>query len=353
MWPFSKRSQPIEKRSAMSGFTAELIQAREAYISGRTGFAELTATAQSCISLWENGFTLADVEGTDLLECDVMALLGRSLAVRGESVWLIGEDRLIPCSDWDLRTKFADPVAYRISIPEVGGGTTMTVLAGEVLHVRIGADVAAPWFGVSPLRRSRLTAEMLHNVESAIQEVFENAPLGSQVVPMPEVPDTDNTAMSRSFRGQRGRVLLRESVAVSAAGGPTPQVDWSPSSLSPDMQKSMSVETLAASRDGILAAFGVLPGLFNPATHGPMVREAQRHLAQWTLQPIAQLIADECTDKLGTEVTIDTQRPLHAFDAGGRARAMLAVAQAMAMAKAGDISPADLQAALALVDWGD
>jgi hypothetical protein len=353
MWPFTKRSQPIEKRSAMSGFTAELIQAREAYISGRSGLAELTATAQSCISLWENGFSIADVEGTDLLDRQTMGLMGRSLAVRGETVWLITESGLVPCSDWDLRTRFAEPVAYRVSIPEAGGGQTMTVLAGEVLHIRIGADVAAPWFGVSPLRRSRLTAEMLHNVESAIQEVFENAPIGSQVVPFPESPDTDNTAMSRSFRGQRGRVLLRESVTVSAAGGPAPQTDWSPSSLSPDMQRSMTVETLSASRDAILGAFGVLPALFNPATHGPMVREAQRHLAAWTLKPLAALLAEEASEKLGGTVTIDPLRPLHAFDAGGKARALLAVAQAMAAAKAGDINPADLAKALQMVDWGD
>jgi len=348
-----KRSQKTEKRSAGSGFTAEVMQMREAYISGRTGLAELTATAQSCVSLWEGGFTLADVEGADLLGPCEMALLGRSLAVRGESVWLIGDDRLIPCSDWDLRTRFADPIAYRVSIPEAGGGTTQTVLAGEVLHIRIGADPAAPWYGVSPLRRSRLTAEMLHSVETALQEVFENSPLGSQVVPMPETPGTDSEKLARSFRGQRGRVLLRESVTVSAAGGPAPQTDWSPSSLSPDLQKAMTAETLSASRDGILAAFGVLPGLFNSATTGPMVREAQRHLAQWTLAPIASLIAEEATEKLGGAVTIDVQRPLHAFDAGGRARALLTVTQALAMAKQGDVSPADLQAALELVDWGD
>jgi len=297
--------------------------------------------------------TLADVEGTDLLESDVLAMIGRSLAVRGESVWLIGADRLIPCSDWDLRTKFADPVAYRISIPEAGGGTTQTVLAAEVLHFKIGCDAAAPWFGVSPLRRSRLTAQMLHSVETALAEVFEWAPLGSQVVPMPETPDTDNNNLAGSFRGQRGRVLLRESVTVSAAGGPVPQTDWKPASLTPDLQRAMTRETLDASRDGILAAFGVLPGLFNPASHGPMVRECQRHLAQWTLQPIAELIADEATDKLGVEVSIDTQRPLHAFDANGRARAMLTIAQALAMAKSGDVAPADISKALELVDWGD
>src|SRR5262249_29818035 len=38
-------------------------------------------------------------------------------------------------------------------------------------------------------------------------------------------------------------------------------------------------------------------------------------LPQWTLQPIAALLAEEATEKLGGTVTIDVQRPLHAFDA--------------------------------------
>ena len=36
-WPF-KRAK-VEKRSSMSGFTAELMAARESYISGRRGIA--------------------------------------------------------------------------------------------------------------------------------------------------------------------------------------------------------------------------------------------------------------------------------------------------------------------------
>src|SRR5262249_55343449 len=56
--------------------------------------------------------------------------------------------------------------------------------------------------------------------------------------------------------GQRGRVLLRESVVVSAAGGATPATDWRPSSLSPDLERSMSVETLGAPRDAVAMAFG-------------------------------------------------------------------------------------------------
>src|SRR5215831_15936608 len=129
------RGAKSEKRSAMSGFTAEIMQAREAYISGRRGIAELTATAQSCVSLWEHGFSLADVEGTEILDPCILALIGRSLALRGESVWLIQDGDLIPASDWDLKTKFGRPTAYRLSIPEAGGGVSMTALAGEVLHV--------------------------------------------------------------------------------------------------------------------------------------------------------------------------------------------------------------------------
>jgi hypothetical protein len=63
-------------------------------------------------------------------------------------------------------------------------------------------------------------------------------------------------------------------------------------------------------------AFGVLPALMNPSTTGPMVREAQRHLAAWTLEPVAHLVAEEATRKLGTEVRTDVMRPLQAFDVG-------------------------------------
>lgn len=350
MFNWFKRSQAVEKRSAGSGFTAEIIQAREAYISGRRGIAEMTATAQSCVSLWENGFALADVEGTEMLNRQSLALIGRSLALRGESVFLIQDDFLVPASDWDLRTRYGRPTAYRVSIPEAGGGTTQTALAGEVLHLRIGSDPAAPYYGTAPLKRSSLTAGMLNAVESALAEVFENAPLGSLVMPFPESGETDLETLGRGFRGRRGRVLLRESVNVSAAGGPAPASDWKPADMSPNLEKSMTAETLDASRDAILGAFGVLPGLFNSATTGPMVRECQRHLCQWTLQPIAALLAEEATDKLGSTVTIDLLRPLQAYDSGGRARAMLSVVQALAAAKAGEVSKADLDTAFDLVD---
>ncbi|MEQ9176550.1 MAG: hypothetical protein RLP16_05540 [Alphaproteobacteria bacterium] len=189
---------------------------------------------------------------------------------------------------------------------------------------------------------------MLHAVETALSEVYENAPIGTQVLPFPETPDTDLEDLGRGFRGRRGRVLLRESVNVQAAGGPAPAQDWRPSDVTPDLSKAMTDQTLKAARAGILTAYGVLPSLFDTTAQGPLVREAQRQLATWTLQPIAELIAEEAGRKFGAEVSIDVLAPLQAFDAGGRARAAAQVVQMMVMAKEGGVDPG---VALKLVDW--
>jgi phage portal protein BeeE len=346
-------AQPRERRSSGSGYTAEIMAARESYISGRRGLGELTATVQACVSLWEAAFAIASVTGTDLLDRRTMALLARSVALRGEALFLVRDEGLVPAADWDLSTRHGRPRAYRVSVSEAGGGRSETALAAEVLHLRIGSDPVAPWIGTAPLRRAALTAGLLHELETAVAEVYAMAPIGSQVVPMPENPEVDNETLGRDFRGRRGRVLLRESVQVTAAGGPAPAADWRPASLTPDLRNSMAAETLEAARGSIALAFGVLPGLLSPATTGPMVRECQRHLATWALQPIAELLAEEASQKLGSTVAIDVLTPLQAFDAGGSARAAAGIVQALVQAKEGGLTPAEVQAAFGAVDWSE
>ena len=348
---FRRRAEHVEQRSAMSGFTAELMAARESYISGRRGIGELTATVQSCVSLWEGGLAIADVDGTSFLTRRCMALSARSLALRGEAVFLIREDGLVPCADWDLRTVNGRPRAYRVSISEAGGGLSETALAAEVLHFRIGSDPVAPWYGSAPLRRAQLTAGMLQAVETALSEVYETAPIGSQVLPFPEAPETDMDSLARGFRGRRGRVLIRESVNVTAAGGAAPAQDWRPSDVTPDLQGAMPKEMLDAARQSIMGVFGVLPGLMSSASTGPMVREAQRHLAQLVLQPIVVLMAEEASEKLGTEIKIDVVRPSQAFDAGARARAFAGMVQALALAKEAGLDPQQVEDSLKFIDW--
>ncbi|SHK36318.1 Phage portal protein [Shimia gijangensis] len=348
IWPFKRKEQEIETRASASGFTSEIMEARSAYIQGKQGLAELTATVQSCVGLWEGGLSLADVDGTDLLNVRSLGLAARSLALRGESLFLIREEGLIPVSDWELKTRNSKPTAYRISISEAGGGRTQTALAGEVLHFRIGCDVSAPYYGSAPLKRAQISAALLTAIEAGLGDVYETAPIGSQIVPFPEAQKTDRDALAGGFRGNRGKILLRESVNVTAAGGPGPQLDWKPHDLTPDLQGMMPIESLKAAQGAIYNVFGVLPGLANPSTTGPLVREAQRHLAQWQLQPVATAMAEECSEKLGGPVSLDVMRPLQAYDAGGRARAFTAIIQALASAKESGV---EVTEALKLVDW--
>jgi hypothetical protein len=119
------------------------------------------------------------------------------------------------------------------------------------------------------------------------------------------------------------------------------------------LSHSVTAETLAAVRDNILGAFGVLPAMLNSAATGPVIREGERHLASWVLQPIAALVAEEATAKFGQQVTIDTPRPLQAFDAGGRARAFNAVITSLAEAKAAGLEADQVTKALSLVAWAD
>lgn len=99
--------------------------------------------------------------------------------------------------------------------------------------------------------------------------------------------------------------------------------------------------------------FGILPGLMNPATTRPRVREAQRHLAQLVLQPIAKQMAEEAAEKLGGRVLIDVVRPMQAMDRGGKARAFSTMLQAMAQAKEAGLDDKTEQDALTFIDWQD
>jgi hypothetical protein len=119
----------------------------------------------------------------------------------------------------------------------------------------------------------RLTASLLAEVETALRDVYRDAPIGSQIVPLPD----GGADWKGAFRGKRGSTLVIEGTAQAMAAGMHPLAEKTPDQLSPYLSKSMTAETLEAARSSIFAAYGVLPGLFNAATTGPMVRESQRH----------------------------------------------------------------------------
>ncbi len=69
------------------------------------------------------------------------------------------------------------------------------------------------------------------------------------------------------------------------------------------------------------------------------------------LQPIANLMAEEATEKLGGRATLDVVRPMQAMDHGGKARAFSTMLQAMAQAKEAGLDDATVKDALTFIDW--
>lgn len=337
-----RRKPAVETRSSSMGYTAMVMAARQAHIAGATDLAEMTSVVQSCVTLWEGALAGADVIGTDYLDRRTMALVARSLALRGEFVGLIRPDMVVPCTDWDVATSDGVPRAYRVSISEAGGARSETALAGEVLHFRIGSDAVAPWSGTPPLRRAAISANLLHQIETALRETWADAPVGSQTLPVPDSSPADMDAMRSAIRGRRGSTLIIEGASQAAAAGMNVQLGQRPADLTPDLGKAQSVQALGAAQAAIAMAFGVLPAMLNVSATGPVIREGQRHLCQWVLEPMAALIAQEATSKLGGTVQIDVTRPLQAHDAGGKARAFSAMVGAMVQAKEAGIDPGPL-----------
>lgn len=345
MWPFSKKPK-IETREA-AGYTSEIIAARAQFFSGSRGVAESTAVVESCVALWERAFSTADVPDRwkSLIDPSTLGMIGRALATRGQFVAAIdsrGSDlQIIPATDFDLSTRNGKAVAYRLSIPEAGGGHAISALADETIDIRINSDPTVPWHGASPLRKARLTADTLAAIEAGLGEVL-SGPWGSQVVPTPELTDKQRDRVEERIRAKRGGLALVETVKSLAAGAPPPQGDWSPQNLTADLRGLELPSHWEAVRNSILSAYGIPPLLFGANAQSAALREGQRHAVLWTLAPIAKVASAELGRKLNdAEFKLDLITPLAAADSAGRARAVgILVGTGMA-----------LDDALSLVGW--
>ena len=117
-----------EAIGSIGGSPPRSLRARQSYIAGRTRARRVDGDGGGVRSdLWENGLSMAGVTGTDLLDRRTLALIGRSLALRGEAVFKYqvragpGERLGYSNARWSARLPF------RISVSEAGGGRTETI----------------------------------------------------------------------------------------------------------------------------------------------------------------------------------------------------------------------------------
>ena len=81
---FKRKAEPApETRAAQDGFTGQVMALRENWLSGQTGLADLTATVQAAVGLWEGALAASHVDGTDLTDAGCHGAGGAFLGAAG------------------------------------------------------------------------------------------------------------------------------------------------------------------------------------------------------------------------------------------------------------------------------
>ena len=67
------------------------------------------------------------------------------------------------------------------------------------------------------MRRAALSALPCHELETALRDTFRDAPINSQVLPLPVSAPEDMAAMRSEIRDKRGQTLIIEGTARATA----------------------------------------------------------------------------------------------------------------------------------------
>ena len=291
------------------------------YFAGTSTGANVyeTAAVEFAVGIIGRAAMAAEVKVSGAtLDPHTMAQLFRETILLGESVHLIdlnrrtNDLRLLPVATRPIITGGPAPESWRyeVRLPRPNGEDPLdidqlparNVGAEGIIHVRYMPYRSAPWQGVSPLQSAGFTAETLARIEKSLQDDAK-MPTGG-IMPQPDgVSPTGITQVKTAVTAGKGALTLAETTASGFGLGPNaaPRKDWEQSRFGP-MVPSANIQLWEGAMLAVLAALGVPPSLYT--SQGAALRESYRHLFGSTIEPLAQLIAAELSEKLEETVTI-------------------------------------------------
>ena len=339
-WPWSRR---VERRESQP-FTDAILAAVTAGVSGAGATASATAALEAAAGVASRGFAAATIEGTPApvegaLTPAVLALIGRDLIRRGESVFAIEVERgalaLRPAGSWDVRGPWRESDwRYRLDLFGPSGNITRLMPSAAVIHCRYAVDPSRPWHGISPLGWASLSGKLHAGAVAALENDMKAA--SAYAVPMPpgeNAQDQDDDPLSglkSAIVKARGKSVFVESTAGSFGGDvrDAPRQDWVQRRLGADPPEALA-GLLDATALQVLAACGVDPVLTGLAKgDGTLAREAYRRFERLTLQPLARIVEAELAAKLDAPDLALNFDSLRASDFAGIARSLKAMLEA-------------------------
>ena len=243
---------------ASDSLTGLVLAGLQANAVGTTAAPVATLAAVSAAAgLWARAFASATVTpsnmATSALTPPILERLGRSLLLRGESLFAIdvegGGLTLTEAVSWDVAG--GREWVYRADFAEPSGTVSRSLRADQVLHPRIGATPGRPFQGESPLPRA--TAALASVIESKLIEEV-GGPVGA-VVAQPLGGDS-LTALQADIQKLRGRLVMVESTSGGYGDAASaPRTDWIPRRVGANPPPPL-IELRERASAGILAAAG-------------------------------------------------------------------------------------------------
>ena len=333
-WPFSRRSE-----TRAGGYTAGVLADWEAQATGTGAFdVAATAAAETAAGLVARALCLATVDtDRDYARSAItpawLRRVGYDLVTQqnghlSEIRVVAGRVRLTPASDWTWSGPAGSERALA-TFPSPDDSRTRYVASEAAVAVLWAESPVAPWYGRGPLARARLTSGLLARLDTRIGE--EAAGQVGHLVEMAPARTSATGGEDYSGRLQALGDLKGQTVSVAPAGGfdsagsaaqaqklKPERVGISTPPGVVDLQKQIFEE--------VVSACGVPLGIVAPNSAAAS-REAWRQFGLVTIEPLADILAAELSEKLECEVSLSFPRLAHA-DVAARARAVRSLVEA-------------------------
>ena len=318
-WPFN-RHEKIETRSTQP-YHDLILNHLEAQAAGTTGGSALTiACVEAAAGQYARAFAGADVKAKESVRAaltpSLLADISRRLIRYGESLHLIGVEHgnvlLHPVGSWDI-TGGVDETEwiYHVHLYGPSGSVSSYEPSNAVIHSRYSFEASRPWNGISPLGWCNTSGKLASSLETRLGEEA-SGPVGYLLpVPHDKSPGTEESPgahdqLRKDINALRGQNALLETTAAGHGDGraAAPQRDWQPNRIGAAPPEVLAVLRSDMGR-AILAACGVPVGLFEAQGSSQGAREAWRQFIYGSVQPLANLMSEELSKKLETEVSLN------------------------------------------------
>ena len=328
-WNFGPRS---EHRAVT--FTGDVTAAGLAQAETPTVKADSLAVVESCVGLISEPFLVARLTGP-LKSQRTLYVACRDTQRLGNSVWAIdtanGVLRLQRASKFKVTGASLDPDTweYELEIMAPDGVVKKRLPAPSVVHIRLPGNVESDWLGCAPWQNASLSGEAMAEIERGVRD--EGRAINGRVWIAPDgSTQAQAEAMVSTLRKVKGGGSV---VAETTAGGwgqgssQAPQRDWTAVKVGQEHTQGNVIM-----RDGVqsalAAAYGIPGAYFNPNATAPALREIKRLAFLNKTLPMAQLVAEELSNKLAESVSITWPNLAdQSIDVHLRARAFTAAAE--------------------------